>query len=167
MTVRPRIIFFQQNYFDEIGNTPTYVANVIYPALSFPNSLVTVSTLHIHDIPLLYQDQQLQEFLDGKEHCRYFINQDLTFLQPSTVYETTASDDSQSTASNSTDASIITIIEDNSSQEVASTSSYSSVTALSDYIVNTDHSHTPIQSVEPAPIQPVEPVIGLTTAEQS
>ena len=57
----------------------------------------------------------------------------------------TVSDDSQSTASNSTDASIITVIEDNSSQEVASTSSYTSVTALSDDIVNTDHScHTSI-----------------------
>ena len=82
------------------------------------------------------------------------------------VYKMTVSDDSQSTASNSTDASIITVIEDNSSQEVASTSSYTSVTALSDDIVNTDHSHTPIQSVEPAPIQPVEPVIGLTTELQ-
>ena len=82
------------------------------------------------------------------------------------VYEMTASVDSQSTVSNSTDASIITVIEDNSSQEVASTSSYTTMTALSDNILNTDCSHTPIQSVEPAPIQPVEPVIGLTTEEQ-
>ena len=73
------------------------------------------------------------------------------------VFKTTASDDSQSTVSNSTDASTIRVIEDNPSQEV---------TALSDDIVNTDHSHTPIQLVEPAPIQPVEPVIGLTTEEQ-
>ena len=57
VTVRSQIIFFQQNYFDEIGNTPTYIANVIYPALSFLNSSVTVSTLHINEIPLLYQDQ--------------------------------------------------------------------------------------------------------------
>ena len=32
VTVRLQIIFFQQNYFDEIGNTPTYVANATYPA---------------------------------------------------------------------------------------------------------------------------------------
>ena len=95
-----------------------------------------------------------------------FINQDLTFLQPSMVYKTIASDDSQSTASNSTDAFIITVIEDNPSQEVASTSSFTSVTALSEDIVNTGYSHTPIQSVEPAPIQPVQPVIGLITEEQ-
>ena len=145
VTLRPQIIFFPQNYFDEIGSTPTYVANTIYPTLSFPNLSVTVSTLHIYDIPPLYQDQQLQEFLDGEEHCHNFINQDLTFLQPSMVYETTASDGSQSTASDSTDASIITVIEDNPSQEVASTSLFTSVTASSDDIVNTDYSHTPIQ----------------------
>ena len=65
VTVRPQIIFFQQNYFDEIGSTPTYVANASYIAPSFLNWSVTVSTLHIYDIQLLYQDQQLQEFLDG------------------------------------------------------------------------------------------------------
>ena len=75
VTVIPWIIFFQQNYLDEIGNTPTYVANAIYPTLSFPNLSVTVSTLHIYDAPLLYQDQQLQEFLDGEEHCHNIINQ--------------------------------------------------------------------------------------------
>ena len=57
VTVRPQIIFFQQNYVDEICSTPTYVANAIY---SVPSSLklsVTVSTFHIFDAPLLYQDQ--------------------------------------------------------------------------------------------------------------
>ena len=57
VTVRPQIIFFQQNYFDEIGSTLTYVANAIYPVQSFPNLSVTVSTFHIFDAPLLYQDQ--------------------------------------------------------------------------------------------------------------
>ena len=166
VTVRPQIIFFQQNCFDEIASTSTYVANAIYPVPSFLNLEVKVSTLHIYDIPLLYQDQQLQEFLNSEECCHNFINQDLTFLQPSMIYEMTASDDSQSTASDSTDASIITVIEDNPSQEVTSTSSFTLVTTLSDDIVNTDYSHIPIQSVEPAPIQPVKPVIGLTTEEQ-
>ena len=62
----------------------------------------------------------------------------------------TVSDDSLSTASNSTDASVITVQENNPSQEVDSNS----------------YSLTPIQPVEPAPIQPVEPVIGLTADEQ-
>ena len=46
VTVRPQIIFFQQNYFDEIGSTPTYVANTIYPAPSFANLSVTVHIKH-------------------------------------------------------------------------------------------------------------------------
>ena len=44
VTVRPQVIFFQQIYFDETCSTPTYVANAIYPAPSFPNLSVTVST---------------------------------------------------------------------------------------------------------------------------
>ena len=59
VTVRPQIIFFQQNYFDELGSTPTYEANVIYPVLSFLDSSITVSTFHIFDTPLLHQDQCL------------------------------------------------------------------------------------------------------------
>ena len=111
VTVRPQIIFFKQNYLDELGSIPTYITNTVYPAQSFPDLSVTVSTLHICDIPLLYQDQRLQEFLDREECCYNSINQDLTFLQPSMVYQMTASDDSQSTASDSMDASRLTVIE--------------------------------------------------------
>ena len=78
----------------------------------------------------------------------------------------TVSDDSLSTALDSTDASVIIVKENNPSQEVDSNSSLSLLAALSDDPVNTDYSLTAIQSVEPAPIQPVEPVIGLTTDEQ-
>ena len=74
----------------------------------------------------------------------------------------TVSDDSLSTVSDSTDASVFTV----QAQEVDSNSSPTSLTALSDDLINTDYSLTPIQPVEPAPIQPVEPVIGLTTDEQ-
>ena len=90
----------------------------------------------------------------------------VTVLQPLTVYETTVSDDSLSTPSDSTDASVITVQENNPSQEVDSNSLPTSLTPLSDYPISTDNSPTPIQSVEPPPIQPVEPVIGLTTKEQ-
>ena len=165
VTVRPQIIFFQQNYFDEICSTLTYVANAIYPVPSFLNLSVTVSTFHILDASLLYWDQQLQEFLNSEERCCNFINQDLTFLQPSMVYEMTVSDDSLSTASDSTDASVITVKENNSSHEVDRNSSLTSVTALFDDPVNIDYTLTWIQPVEPAPIQPVEPVISLTTDE--
>ena len=52
------------------------------------------------------------------------------------------------------------------SQEVDNNPLFDLVTALSDEPVNTDYSHIPIQPVEPALIQPGEPVIGLTTEEQ-
>ena len=166
VTVRPQITFFQQNYFDEICSTVTYVANAIHPVPTLPSLPVTVNTLHISEAPILYRDQWLQEFLVGEERCHNFINQDLTFLQPSTVYEMTESDDCISTVSNSTDASVITVQENYQSQEVDSNSSPPSLTALSDDSISTDNSPTPAQPVEPAPIQLVEPVIGLTTKEQ-
>ena len=99
LTVRPRIIFFQQNHFDEICSIVTYVANATQIVPTFPNLPVTVSTLQISEVPILYQDQQLKEFLISEECCCNFINQDLTFLQPLTVYETKGLDDSISTAS--------------------------------------------------------------------
>ena len=165
LTVRPQIVFFQQNYFDELSSIFTYVADTIYTVQSFLNPSVRVSTLHIYDTPLLYRDQQLQEFLDREECCYNFINQDLTFLQPSSVYQMTHVDDNQSTASDSTDASTLTVIENNQSQEVDSTPAFTSVTTLPEDFVSTDCNHIPIQSVEPSLIQPVEPVIGLN-AEQ-
>ena len=166
VTVRPQITFFQQNYFEENCSTVTYVANAIHPVPTLLSLPVTVSTLHISEAPILYWDQWLQEFLFGEEYCCNFINQDLTFLQPSTVYEMTESDDCISTASDSADAFVITAQENNQSQEVDRNSSPSSLTALSYDSISTDNNPTPVQPVEPAPIQLVEPVIGLTTEEQ-
>ena len=114
----------------------------------------------------MYWDQQLQEFQVGEECCHKFINQDLTFLQPSTVYEMTVLDDSLSTVSDSTVASVITVQENNPPQEVDRNLLPTSLTALSDDPISIDNSPTPVQPIEPAPIQPVEPVIGLTTKEQ-
>ena len=54
-----------------------------------------------------FLNQQLQEFLIGEECCRNFIHQDLTFLQPLTVYETTELDDSISSASDLNEVSVI------------------------------------------------------------
>ena len=101
LTVRPQITFFQQNHLDKICSNVTYIANVIYIVLTLPNLPVIVSTVQISETPILYQDQHFQEFLEGEECCCRFINQDLTFLQSSTVYETTGLDNSISTASNS------------------------------------------------------------------
>ena len=87
----------------------TYVANATHIIPTFPN--LPVSTLQISEAPILYRDKQLQEFLTGEECCHNFITQDLTFLQPSTVYETIELDDSISLASDSTEVSVITVQE--------------------------------------------------------
>ena len=166
LTVRSQITFFQQNHFDEICSIVTYIANATHIVPTFPHFPVTFSTLQISEAPILYQDQQLQEFLIGEECCHNFINQDLTFLLPSTVYETTELDDSISTASDSTDISVITGQENNQPQEEDSNPLPSSLTALLYDSTSTDNSPAPVQPVEPAPIQPVVPVIGLTTEEQ-
>ena len=74
--------------------------------------------------------------------------------------------DDQSIASDSADTSTHTVIENVQSQEVDSTPAFTSVTALPEDFVQTDYDHTPIQSVDPSPIQPVEPIIRLTEEEQ-
>ena len=106
----------------------------------------------------MYWDQQLQEFLAGEECCHKFINQDLTFLQSSTVYEIIVSDDSLSTVSDCIDASVITVLENTSSQEVNNNFLPTLPTASSDDPTSTYNN--------PTPVQLVKPVIGITTKQQ-
>ena len=165
LTVRPQITFLQYNHFDEIFSIVTYLANATHIIPTFPNLPVTVSTLQISEASILYQDKQLEEFLI-EECCHNFINQDLSFLQPLTVYETTTLEDSISSESNSTDVSLYTVQEINLPQEKGGNSTCSSLEELFNDSTRIANRPAPIQPVEPAPIQPVEPVIGLTTEEQ-
>ena len=59
VTVRPQMTFFQQNHFDDISSTVTYLAKAIHPALTLLNLPVTVSTLHISEAPILSWDHWL------------------------------------------------------------------------------------------------------------
>ena len=93
ITVRPQINFLWHNCINEIFNIVTFTANAAHIIPTFTNLPVTVNTLHISDAPRLHRDKQLEEFLIGEIHCRNFINQDLTFLQPSTIYEATTQED--------------------------------------------------------------------------
>ena len=164
--VRLQIVLFQQNSFEEFDCVSTHIADAIYAAQNFHNPSVTVSTVYAYDTPIVYRDQQLQEFLDREECYRNFINQDLSFLQPSAIYHMIATEDNQSIATDSTHESILTVIDNDQSQEVDSTPAFTSATALSEDLECTDYDHTPIQLVQTLPIQPVEPVIGLTEEEQ-
>ena len=57
--------------------------------------------------------------------------------------------DYQSIASDSTDTSILTVIENNQSQEVDSTPAFTSATALPEDFVCTDYDHTQINLYSP------------------
>ena len=54
----------------------------------------------------------------------------------------TDTEDNQSIASDSTDTSILTVIENDQSQEVDSTPVFTSATALPENFVHTDYDHT-------------------------
>ena len=103
IAVRPQINFLQHNCITEICNVVIFTANATHILPIFPNLPVTVNTLHISDAPRLHRDKQLEEFLIGEEHCHSFINQDLTFLQPSTVYEAPTQQNSILPGSNPTE----------------------------------------------------------------
>ena len=165
LTVRPQITFLQHNSLDEIFSIVTYVANATHIIPTFPNLPVTISTLQISEAPVLYRDNQLEEFLIGEEHCCSFINQDLTFLQPWTVYETTL-EDTIPLESNSTEVSLNTVQEINQPQEAGNNPQHSSLADLFYDSTRIANGPAPIQQVEPAPIQSVETVIGLTPEEQ-
>ena len=157
---------FQQNSFDEFDCVSTYIADIIYAAQNLHNRPVTVSTLQAYDTLIVYWNQQLQDFLNGEECCCNSINQDLSFLQPIVVYHTTDAEDNLSAASDASDESILTVIENDQSHEVDSTPTFTTATALPEEFKCIDYDHGLIQSVHPSLIQPVEPIIGLTEEEQ-
>ena len=130
LTVRPLITFLHQNHFDDIFSFVTYVVNVTHIIPTFPNLPFTVSTLQISEAPILHQDKQLEEFLIREEHSHNFINQDLTFLQPSMVHETTTLENSISSASDSTEVSLNTVQEITQPQKEGNNSTQSSLEEL-------------------------------------
>ena len=78
----------------------------------------------------------------------------------------TDAEDNLSIASDTSDESVLTVIENDQSHEVDSTPTFKSATALPEELEHIDYDHTLIQSVQPSLIQPVEPIIGLTEEEQ-
>ena len=66
---------------------------------------------------MLGVDRPLEEFFTGEMHCCNFINQDSTFLQPSTIYETKTKEDSVLPKPNPTEVPLNTSQETNQPQE--------------------------------------------------
>ena len=136
----------------------TFTASATHIIPTFTNLPVTVNTLHTSYAPRLHRDKQLEEFLTGEIHCHNFINQDLTILQPSTIYKATTQEDSIVPESNPTEVHLNTSQETNYPQEEDSNPSQASLADLF-------YDRMRITS-RPAPIQPVKPVVGLTPEEQ-
>ena len=130
ITIRPQINFVWHNCINKIFNVVTFTANATHIIPTFPNLPVTVNTLHISDAPRLHRDKQLEEFLTGEECCHNFINQDLTFLQPSAVYEATTQEDSILLESNPTEVHLNTSQQIDQPQEEDSNPSQASLAEL-------------------------------------
>ena len=136
----------------------TYTGNITHIVQDFINLPVNISIPYIFDPPKVQQNKHFQEFLRGKIHCQNFINQDLTFLQPSVLHVTQPKEDSILPEEITMEVPSIAHQESHSNQEQnANSSPVSSVEAL--YDRNRSNNRT-------APIQPVEPVVGLTPEEQ-
>ena len=106
----------------------------------------------------MQHNKQLEEFLIGDIHCQKFINQDLTFLQLSVICASQQKVDSIVPGNNTTAVPLITPQENNSPHEQDTNSSQvSTAKVLCD--------RNRVNNIA-APIQPVEPVVGLTLEEQ-
>ena len=152
--VRPQINFLWHNCINKILNTGTFTAITTHIIPTFTSLPVTVNTLYISDAPRLHTDKQLEEFLIAEIRCHNFINQDLTFLQPSAIYETPTQEDSILQEPNHIEVPLNTSQENNQPQEEDSNPSQACHAELFyDRMRITNR---------PAPIQPVEPVVGLT-----
>ena len=92
--IRPQINFLWNSHIHEIPNILTFTGNSTYITQNFINLPLYASILCIFDPPKVQQDKQLEEFLRGKIRCQKFINQDLTFLQPSVIHAAPQKEDS-------------------------------------------------------------------------
>ena len=135
----------------------TFTANATHIP-TFTKLPATVNTLHPSDAPRLHRDKQSEEFLIEEICYHNFINQDLTFLQPSTIYKTTTQEDRILPDPDPIEVPLNTSQETTQPQEEDSNPLQASPAELF-------YNRTRIIN-RPAPIQPVEPVVGLTPEEQ-
>ena len=115
--IRPQIHFLQNNHIDEIHNILTFTGNITYISQNIINFPVCANIPWIYDLLKVQQDKQLEEFLRGGIHCQKFINQDLTFLQPSVIHASQQKEDSIAPGNNTIAVPLITPQENNSPQD--------------------------------------------------
>ena len=101
--------------------------------------------------PQFQRDTQLEEFIKSEIHCRNFINQDLSFLHPSTVF---SNEDLGNQAASEQIVNELPLPSPNQENTKPPT--------LPEVAI-----HNRSRSVgQPTPIQPVEPILRLTQEEQ-
>ena len=115
--IRPQIHFLWNSHVDEIPNTSTVIGNITHISHNFINLPVYANISRIYDLPKVQQDKQLEEFLKGEICYQNFINQDLTFLQPSVIHVSQPKEDSILPEKNTIAVPPITTQENNSPQE--------------------------------------------------
>ena len=115
--IRPQIHFLWNSHIDEIPNIPTFTGSITYTSQNIINLPVYVNISHIYYPPKVQQNQQLEEFLRGEICCQNFINQDLTFLQPSVIHASQPKEDSIVPEKNTIAVPPIAPQENNLSQE--------------------------------------------------
>ena len=150
--IRPQIHFLWNSHIDEIHNILTFTGNTTYISQNIIKLPVYANIPHIYDPLKVQHDKQLEECLRGEIHCQNFINQDQTFLQPSGIHVSQPKEDSILPEMNTIAVPPITPQEQdaNSLQVLPAEAIYDRKR-----LKNTA-----------APIQPVEPVVGLTSEEQ-
>ena len=112
---------------------------------------------HLLESPKVTHNRELEEFLGGEIHCQNFINQDLTFLQPSVMQTPRPKETKNPLERNTIETLPIETSENIPIREQENDLQQPSVV---DVIYDRNYSTNPA-----TPIQPVEPVIGLTPKE--
>ena len=92
--IRPQIHFLPNSHIDEIPNTSTFAGNITYISQNIIHLPVYANIPRICHPLKVQQDKQLEELLRGEIYCQNFINQDLTFLQPSVIHASQPKEDS-------------------------------------------------------------------------
>ena len=100
--IKPQINFLWNNHIEEIPSILTFTVNVTHIVQNFINLPVYANILCIFDPPKIQRDKRLDEFLKGEIRCQNFINQDLTFLQPSEIHASPPKEDSMLLENNTT-----------------------------------------------------------------
>ena len=156
--IGPQIHFLQNSHINEIHNILTFIGNITYISQSIIDLPVHANIPRIYDPLKMQHNKQLEEFFRGEIHCQKFINQDLSFLQPSVIPASQQKEDSIAPGNNTIAVPLITPQENNSPKEQdANSSQVSPAEVLYD--------RNRVNNIA-APIQPVEPVVGLTPEEQ-